>query len=88
MPPNVEKLFDRGPRKLNPPKIINTGTSKTSAIAISQEEIIGNSEKKSIFRMKPKGVVGDSIKELIFGKPYSKKNPSKTYSYRPFRKHP
>ena len=73
MPPNVEKLFDRGPRKLNPPKIINKGTSKTSAIAINQEEIIGNSEKKSIFRMKFKGVVGDSINELIFGKPYSKK---------------
>ena len=53
--------------------MINKGTSKTSAIAINQEEIIGNSEKKSIFRMKPKGVVGDSIKESIFGKPYSKK---------------
>ena len=39
MPPNVEKLFDRGPRKFNPPKIINKGTSKTSAIAINQEEI-------------------------------------------------
>ena len=72
-PPTVERLFETGPRKFNPPKIINKGMSKTSAIAINHEEIIGKLEKKSILRMKFNGVLGDSIKELNFGKPYSKK---------------
>ena len=68
----MERLFETGPRKFNPPKIINNGMNKTSAIAINQEEIIGKLEKKSILRMKFNGVLGDSIKELNFGKPYSK----------------
>ena len=73
MPPTVERLFETGPRKFNPPKITNNGMSKTSAIAINQDEIIGKLEKKSIFKMKFNGVLGDSINELNFGKPYSKK---------------
>ena len=73
IPPTVERLFETGPRKFNPPRIINKGMSKTSAIVINQDEIIGKLEKKSILRMKFNGVLGDSINELNFGKPYSKK---------------
>ena len=51
--------------------------SKTSAIAINQEDIMGKLEKKSILRMKPKGVLGDSTNELNLGKPYSKKTQAK-----------
>ena len=42
-------------------------------MAINQEDIMGKLEKKSILRMKPKGVLGDSTNELNLGKPYSKK---------------
>ena len=73
MPPTVERLFETGPRKFNPPKMINKGMIKTSAIAINQDEIIGKLEKKSILRMKFNGMLGDSINELNFGRPYSKK---------------
>ena len=73
MPPNVEKLFEMGPKKLNPPKIINKGINSTSATAINQEDTTGKLEKKSILRIKPRGVLGDWINELNFGKPYSKK---------------
>ena len=77
IPPTVEKLFEIGPKKFNPPKIINKGISKTSAIAINHEDIMGKLEKKSILRMKPKGVLGDSINELNLGNPYSKKTQAK-----------
>ena len=51
IPPNCRKAFEIGPKKFNPPKIINKGISKTSAIAINQEDI-RKLEKKSILRMK------------------------------------
>ena len=73
IPPTVERLFETGPKKFNPPRIINKGMSKTSAIVINQDEIIGKLEKKSILRMKFNGVLGDSINELNFGNPYSQK---------------
>ena len=62
---------------MKPPKIINKGISKTSAMAINQDEITGKSEKKLHFKNKTKGVLGESIKELNFGKPYSKKIPKR-----------
>ena len=77
IPPTVEKLLAIGPINLKPPKIINKGISKTSAIVINQDEIIGKSEKKSILRIKLRGMLGESIKELSFGKPYSKKTQAK-----------
>ena len=72
IPPTVEKLLAIGPINLKPPKIINKGISKTSAMVISHDEITGNSEKNCILRIKLRGVLGESIKELSFGKPYSK----------------
>lgn len=72
MPPTVEKLLAIGPINLKPPKIINKGINKTSAMVISHDEVTGNSEKNCILRIKLRGVLGESIKELSFGKPYSK----------------
>ena len=77
IPPTVEKLLAIGPKNFKQPKIINKGINKTSAIAINQDEIIGKSEKKSILRIKLRGMLGESIKELSFGKPYSKKTQAK-----------
>ena len=73
IPPTVEKLLAIGPINLKPPKIINKGINKTSAMAINHDEITGKSEKNCILRIKLRGVLGESIKELNFGKPYSKK---------------
>ena len=52
IPPTVEKLLAIGPIILKPPKIINKGIRKTSAMAINHDEITGKSEKNCILRIK------------------------------------